>query len=204
MGTGIVTDERIVVRTLLGAGGERQVYLHPKLHDRVIKISRRIAIDRNRIDHAYLTALGEFPWLPKMYGWVETQLGTGLMFDRICDTSGHTSLNLSSALRKGHITPSDAKSLMKRVLRELGKRGIILHDDENIDNFLLQHKPATDELVLVDGFGPFVMSMKARLRMRFPVLAREKTLRCTYNLLSRLDEEIQSLRTQRDATAGLA
>jgi len=40
----------------------------------------------------------------------------------------------------------------------------------------------------VDGFGPFVLTTKARLRMRFPWLAREKALRCSYNLLSELDK----------------
>lgn len=197
-----VAAEKIVVSKLLGAGGERDVYLHPFLDDRVIKISRDNPIDRNKVDHTYLSALGEFPLIPKMYGWVETQHGPGLMFERIRDANGHTSINLGRALREGCISPAQARSLMKVTLQELGWKGIVLHDDENVDNFLLQRKASSPQLILVDGFGPFVMTTKARLRMRFPWLAREKALRCSYNLLSELDKQIQALRASAMIPAG--
>jgi len=188
-----VAVKNVVVRRRIGSGVERVVYLHPVWEDIVIKINRDVPIDRNDIDYTYLSRIETIPVLPKMYGWVETQLGRGLMFERIHDDDGKTSLNLVEALRWERITIEEGRSLLQEALAALLKHGIILHDDENVNNFLVQNTASGRQLILVDGFGPFVMTAKARLRMRFPRLGREKALRSSYNLLAAYEKEVQKL-----------
>lgn len=192
MGAWVVV-ESIVVGAPIGAGGERVVYLHPLKSDRVVKIAKEIHINRNVIDHEYLSLIGAKSILPKMYGWVETQLGPGLVYEHVRDANRQTSLGLGAALREGRVSIDEGRTLLKEALVRLRKDGIILHDDENVDNFLVQDAPSGRRLVMIDGFGPFVMTSKAKLRMRFPWLAREKTLRCAFNLLAAFEKEIAKL-----------
>jgi len=197
-----VAIESVVVGAPIGSGAERVVYLHPAHDDRVIKINRDASRDRNVIDHAYLSAIGTIPLLPKMYGWVETQLGHGLMFEHIRDADGRTSIGLTDALRKGRMTIEEGHSLLREALVTLRKNGIILHDDENVNNFLVQDVPLARRLILVDGFGPFEMTAKARLRTRFRWLAREKTLRCSFNLLAAFQKEIEKVSHRQKVSIG--
>jgi len=193
----------IIVSTLVGAGYEREVYLHPSRDDRVIKISKNVAVNRNHMDHAYLSAIKPHSILPRMHGWVDTQMGPGLVFERVRDADGETSVTLKIALRTGRVTPEEGRSLLKGALSTLRKDGIILHDDKTLSNFVVQEGPGSRRLIMVDGFGPSMMTRKARLRMRFPLLALGKTLRCSFNLNALLKKEVKALNRNRKLVEGV-
>jgi len=192
----------IVVNTLVGAGYEREVYLHPARDDIVIKISKKGAVDRNHLDHAYLTRIKSHPILPKMHGWVDTQMGPGLMFERVRDANGETSMNLKMALRTGRVSPEEGRSLLKGALSALGKDAIIVHDDKTLDNFVVEEGPSSRRLVMVDGFGPSFMTYKTRLRLRYPLFAGEKLLRCSFKLNALLKKEVKALNRNRKLIEG--
>lgn len=102
----------------IGSGDDRVVYRHPALRDRCIKIARidfqndfRPAgfnetlywlsragqtkyFDFNYVDVAYAEALkkrdtpGTFAHIPYCYGYVDTDLGSGVVWDYICNHDG--------------------------------------------------------------------------------------------------------------------
>lgn len=190
---GVLSVQKIPVGRHVGAGLKRDVYLHPTNDGLVIKIRRKGATqDRNAIEHEYLSFVKSNPLLPRTYGWVETQLGRGLVYERIRDADGQTSATLATALKTGRVTPDGARLLMSGAVETLIRNGILVHDD-NLNNFLVQRTGNRLNLVMVDGFGPLVMTLKARVRMYFPVLARHKISRHAQALMPHLEKALEEM-----------
>src|SRR5690606_12656814 len=128
----------------------------------------------------------------RTYGWVETQLGRGLVYERIRAADGQTSATPATALKTGRVTPDGARLLMSGAVDTLIRNGILVHDD-NLNNFLVQRTGNRLNLVMVDGFGPLVMTLKARVRMYFPVLARHKISRHAQALMPHLEKALEEM-----------
>lgn len=85
----------------LGTGRHRQCYVHPENAQRCIKIiynadeSGRKEIKRELRYYAHLSRyLQDWRGIPQYYGTVETDLGTGYVYDMITDFDGKPSVTL--------------------------------------------------------------------------------------------------------------
>lgn len=163
---------------LLMSGTERDVYLHPRRRDRVIKVGRPSShVDRNMVEFKFYQTVNpqtKGP-VPKLYGWIDTSKGRGLEYELIAEADGTPSLRLLDAVRSGVLHPREAEALLLDFFSIALKNGLIIYD-ENLGNILYQAH--TSSLFLVDGFGPRTWTLKNALRSKHPFLARKKTRQC--------------------------
>ena len=78
-------------KQFIGKGSERACYIDPRDENKVIKVVHvTISLNnQNELDYIYMKYLikknSDLSLLPRCYGYVDTNLGQGLIFDRIID-----------------------------------------------------------------------------------------------------------------------
>lgn len=107
--------------------------------------------------------------------WVMTNLGPGLVVDKIIDNSGH-SITLRALLYTKELTVDDATRLVENVIKKFSQCGIPA-SDFNIDNFILEGNHHDHKLIMVDGFSPKKLNIKAFLLLKSRWLANAYTQR---------------------------
>lgn len=146
--------------TLLGSGNERFCYLHPEDENRVIKIPHNKgekSRHQNELEYQYMRYLQQhdvdMSHISKCYGWIETDIGRGLVFQRVHDVKGMDSITFNKALKEDVLTVAEAKILLEE-LRIYLEQNTILFVDVGLDNILCQkQKDGNYKLVIIDGFG---------------------------------------------------
>lgn len=146
--------------TLLGSGNERFCYLHPDDEDKVIKIphnKREKSRHQNELEYQYMSYLqqhnADMSHIAACYGWIETDMGRGLVFQRVHDANGMDSITLNKALKESVLTVEEAKKLLEE-LRVYLEQNTILFVDVGLDNILCQkQEDGSYKLVIIDGLG---------------------------------------------------
>ncbi len=149
---------------LIGRGGHKDVYAHPENFSRCIKIvrdindpdwERELHYRRSRMRRGLTSNL-----LPAYYGTVETNLGTGHVFERVFDYDGSPTLSFDAALEKAVKEIDNIE-----ILRGLIENGLVnfylrMREEEIITtnmepkNFLVQHiAPEAYRMRIVDNIG---------------------------------------------------
>ncbi len=175
----------------LGEGNERICYQHPTQPELVIKVTKSQPQNRsqNRIEALYLAELARrgvpFDHIPRLYGWIDTSQGPGLMFERIANSDGTPLITLQAGLEQGLLTPSEAKRLLDELYAYLHRHAIIFAD-VGINNLVCQRRPQGWHLVIIDGLGARRLGWKFNLYRKLPVLSRAKLRRQWAILLRKL------------------
>ena len=161
--------------TPLARGRERACYPDPRNPARIIKVCHEPAGKQQRRELRYFRHLARrgVPWrhLPAFHGAVETDRGTGLVFDLVRDYDGRPSPHLEAFIA------ADGLQGIAGALAELKAhyaRWNIITCDMSLGNFLVRRTaPETIELVMIDGVGnrefiPFSSAIAAlgRVKMR--------------------------------------
>jgi hypothetical protein len=168
----------------LAAGGHRLVFQHPRRADALIKVLRpdpqraanagtrwRVApcrLSRASLSIAkevseYLAASSLFrdqglpAFLPRLFGFEETDLGLGLVVEKITGRNGTLAPSLCQLITEGGMTPG-----LRRQLDDLWRQLVesdLVFSDLNWNNIVVgQTSPAAEgRLVLVDGLGEKVL-----------------------------------------------
>jgi hypothetical protein len=161
-------------------GTDRQCYRHPEFADRCIKILhagrrsgrlwREIAyfksLQRRCVDLTHLT---------RYHGVVETSLGSGAVFDLVCDDDGRISTSLAARLASDDAGFDRwAVAEIERLKANFYQHWIVFHD-LNPTNLLVQRLGYDSfRLVVIDGIGHNHFLPLASLSPRF---ARKKIRR---------------------------
>lgn len=109
------------------------------------------------------------------YRWIMTNLGPGLVVDKIIDNSGK-SVTLRKLLYKKELTVNDAIRLVEEVIKKFSYCGIPA-SDFNIDNFILDGDHHHHKMVMVDGFSPKTLNLKTFFLLKSKWLASFYTRR---------------------------
>ena len=158
---------------LLGKGRSKDVYVHPKNPAQCIKINARDDCDL-RVELSYRKSrecrnLPPSALMVSYFGPVETNLGTGYVFERITDYDGANSKTLEELIeleRKAHAENTSVRKLLGtekeipeafdvllRLRNELFRDNIIVSDMWAY-NFMIQFAAPSDWLIrIVDDFG---------------------------------------------------
>lgn len=105
--------------------------------------------------------------------WVKTNRGPGLVVDRVVDDKGQ-SVTLRALLFKREITVEKALDLIEEIVIQFSNLGIPA-SDFNIDNFIIEGCHLNNRLIMVDGFSPKKINLKARLLLKSKMLANHYT-----------------------------
>ena len=148
----------IVVNDFIGCGNDRDCWQHPSNLDLCIKVAKpEQERPQNDIDFHYAQHLKKQDisgyHMPRVYGWVLTDKGPGLVFDLIRDYGGTVSKRLLVALSDADISFAQAEQIVAQAFTWLIENRVILAD-YGIDNLLVQnYAPGLYRIVIVDGLG---------------------------------------------------
>lgn len=193
----------------IGMGNRRRVFQHPDNPDLCIKIARtehiraqmdargpvyRLMPTRWRDDNwlearayqqAVLLLSDERIWahLPKLYGWQNTDIGAGLVFDYYCDAAGQPAPTLRRALQENGLTNGlgDALQDLNAYIRTAG----IWMRHPNVDNVVLAQD---GRLKLIDCLGTYNMHVLRYI----PILRTHRYARH----ISYLDKQVKTVLSQ--------
>lgn len=167
---------------LLAKGGERLCYVNPNDTTKVIKVlDPNIIIHnhQNDLEYIYYNFLyskhkNDLDNIAKCYGWVETNYGKGLVFERITDYDGQDSKHLRYYLMNNLLSELEETSLLSELKEFLESHLILFVDVSTVNLFCKRISKNKFKLVIFDGLGARRNNFKLLLYMKISFLARYK------------------------------
>ena len=172
----ILKDEDFV-----GKGNERACYIHPEDETKVIKIvysKQGIKNNQNEVEYMYIGYLKEkkkdLSYISSCYNYVDTNLGKGLVFERVIDYDGKDSKYFKYYLKKHFFSEDQEKNLLNE-LKNFLENNQILFIDCNTQNLFCK-KVSEDKytLIIYDGLGARRDSIKLSLYMKSKLYTKYK------------------------------
>jgi len=166
---------------LIGAGSHRKCYQHPSNPALCIKITINSSCTRrhqNPREYAYYQLLEKrgIDWrrIARCHGWVQTNLGRGLMFDHIRGPDGQTLPNLEEQLKQGILNHEMLRHELWQLREWLIRNAVIVCDLQLANMVLIPQRRPGEKLVLVDGVNNRNL---IKIANYLPPLARSKMRR---------------------------
>jgi hypothetical protein len=164
----------------LGTGGERDCYSYPDDKLKVIKIIKKLDKHNNQnyLEYTYLEYLTEqnidFSHIPKCYGFIQTNIGEGLVVQRIRNYDD-SEIRTMSFYIKHNLWDDEHAMILINDLKEYLFKNDILFVDASLSNIFCQ-KIAKDKykLIIFDGLGGRRPGIKFWLYMKLKFFARYK------------------------------
>lgn len=172
--------------SLIGRGNKRDCHVHPSDPRLCVKVARHLdkwdeCQEQNIIEWHYMLALKQrqvpLDHLADCHGWVRTNYGPGLVFERILNEDGSPALTLRDAISAEKIS-MDQTTLMLRNLKLWTIHNSVVVADLNGANLMVKTCGQSGaRLILVDGVGSRRADWKFTLYQKSLWLARIKTKR---------------------------
>lgn len=166
---------------LIGEGGERLVYVHPNDSKKVIKILKPNLNKhnfQNDLEFKYYSFLikrnKDFSNITKCFGYIDTNLGKGLVFERVIDYDGKDSKYFKYYLKKHFFTEDQEKSLLNNLKNFLENNQILFIDCNTQNVFCKRISEDKYTLIIYDGLGSRRDNMKLSLYMKSKLYTKYK------------------------------
>jgi hypothetical protein len=151
---------------IIGAGQYRDVYSHPDDDYLCIKIQRK-GNNQNNLEMEYLKN-NVFSFIPKFHGEIETNLGIGLVFDKVkCSGTLDSIIN--------HDNVSILLEAFDAFWVDINSSDILMHDGGPQNVLFSQQQNGQYRVFLIDGFGLKYNTLRHRLRASLPFFRKKKT-----------------------------
>lgn len=189
----ILTEEHFIAR-----GGERDCYQHPLDSTKVIKVMYEkdgvyaYGGNRNNLEYTYYTFLERskisFSNIARCYNFVETNLGLGLVFDKVCDYNGNISIAFSRLIRQNKFD-KEFELLLIEELKEYIFKNDILFIDNGLQNILCcEYEKNKYKLIIIDGLGAKREGLKFWLYLNSKIYTKYKVKRQWQKFIEKYQE----------------
>lgn len=143
---------------ILAEGGERICYNHPSDTSKIIKIEKHTAHnEQNKLEEKYYRFLekqkASFEHIVKCYGFINTNLGEGLLFDKVVDYDGKDSQHFRYYLRNNLLDSEIEEKLLGELQTYLMDNNILFIDVSTVNLFCQEIAKDSYKLVIFDGLG---------------------------------------------------
>ena len=168
---------------LIAKGSERECYLYPGDNEKIIKIiySKGKHNQQNHLEYIYMQYLlkknKDLSLLTKCYGYVKTNLGDGLVFDRVLDFDLTPSKSFRYYIANKLISVEYQQQLLNHLQDYLEKNGILFIDTSLTNIFCKKITSNEYQLIIVDGLGAKRMGLKFWLYRNLQPYAKYKMKR---------------------------
>ncbi len=161
-------------REFFAEGKCRKVYLYPGRPDFCIKIDKTDHEKQNQIEldcyrHIVRNKDALLTYVPKVEGFVSTNLGDGLICELILHED-RPAPNIIQAISRGIVSKTDAAFLVRDMMMKFIRYRFSIWD-HNLENILFSH----GRLFIVDGLISRQLGIKYFLRKHLPWLAVTKS-----------------------------
>lgn len=182
---------------LLAKGGERFCFVHPKDDTKVIKIvyAQGEHNNQNELEFNYYELLKkrgvDFSHLVKCYGYVMTNKGQGLVFDRVMDYTKEPSYSFRYYLANKLIPIEEQKRLLEEFRIYLEKNLILFVDTSLTNLFAQQISQNKFKIVIVDGLGAKRTGLKFMLYKYSKLYTQYKIKKQWKKFMTMYEKDIQ-------------
>jgi hypothetical protein len=191
----ILTDKYFIAR-----GGERDCYLHPLDYKKVIKIvhgySDILNRNQNDLDYKYFKFLEKlkvpFSHISKCYGYIDTNLGKGLIFDKVFDYNGKISISFLDTIIQNKFTKYEENELVEDLKNYLFKNNILFIDIGLYNVLCCEYEEGKYRLIIIDGLGGRRTGIKFWLYLNSRMFTKYKVMRSW----KRFEKELDRKRSQ--------
>ncbi|MCT7632887.1 PhoP regulatory network YrbL family protein [Aliarcobacter butzleri] len=166
---------------LLGDGGERLVFIHPNDSKKVVKVLQpqiKKHNFQNELEFKYYNFLTkknvDFSHITKCFGYVDTNFGKGLVFERVIDFDGEDSKFLRNCLQENIFTKDQEKRLLDDLKKYLEDNEILFIDCSSHNVFCKKVSADKYTLIIYDGLGARRDNIKLTLYMKSRFYTRYK------------------------------
>ncbi len=192
----------------IASGGERNVYQHPLDSSKVIKILYKkdgiyaYGGSRNKIEHKYFRFLEKskipFTHISRCYNYLDTNLGKGLVYDKVCDYDGKLSRSFLKVIRKRLLKEDEENLLINEFKEYIFKYNILFIDCELHNIFCCEYEKEKYRLIIIDGLGAkrkgfkFWLYLHSKIYTKYKVKSQWKIFVRNINieLLKRKNKEL--------------
>lgn len=182
---------------LIAKGGERACYVHPNDDTKVIKIlysNLDKHNNQNKLEFIYMNYLKkkkvDISYVTDCYGYIQTNLGEGLVFDRVLDYDGIPSKSFRYYLANKMISEELQQKLLDELKNNI-QENLILFIDTSLTNIFCQ-KIADNQykLIIVDGLGAKRLGIKFFLYRQSKIYTKYKIKRQWAKLMKMYNRDI--------------
>ncbi|MCT7505803.1 PhoP regulatory network YrbL family protein [Aliarcobacter cryaerophilus] len=166
---------------LLGDGGERLVFIHPDDNNKVIKVLQpgiKMHNFQNELEFKYYDFLTkknrDFSNITKCFGYIDTNLGKGLVFERVLDFDGQDSKFLRNCLNDNIFSEAQEKEILEDLKTYLFKNEILFIDCSSHNVFCKKISEDKYTLIIYDGLGARRDGIKLSLYMKSKLYTKYK------------------------------
>lgn len=179
---------------IIGHGMERMCYLHPEDSGKVVKIAKENSTKNKQNLYEYQTYRylkkyhGQLDFLSRYYGFIETDLGQGLLAECIRDSSGEVSRSiLDTLLGEYECSYDHLRFIVSEFCENLTRNNIQLFDLNPKNIVFKVEKPGSYKAVSIDIKGRYANNEFIPFSTFIPYLSRKKLKRRGDRLLEKMD-----------------
>ncbi|MCD4667681.1 MAG: PhoP regulatory network YrbL family protein [Sulfurimonas sp.] len=146
-------------KDIIAKGGERTCYLHPQDNTKLIKIVHMKGKhnQQNLLEHIYMSYLKkkkkDLSQVAHYYGQVNSNLGSGLVYERIMDYDNNSSKSFRYYVTNRSIPKKIQKELIEELRLYLETNSILFVDTSMTNIFCKKINEKNYKLIIVDGLG---------------------------------------------------
>ena len=182
----------------IARGGERDCYIHPLDSTKVIKIthgySDEASRNQNDLEYKYFEYLKKlnkpFTNITKCYGYIDTNLGKGIVSDKVYDYNGKISMTFLDTITQNKFTKDEENSLVEDLKDYLFKNNILFIDINFSNIYCCEYEKGKYRLMIIDGLGAIRLGIKFWLYLKSELFTKYK-IRKQWKKFYRKIEEIR-------------
>ncbi len=159
---------------LIAKGGERVCYIHPNDNRKIIKILYKKGShnNQNSLEYIYMNYLTskkiDISHITNCYGYIMTNLGKGLVFERVFDYDNKPSKSFRYMIANQLIDEKEQRKLLDELKQYIDKNKILFIDNSMTNIFYKKTSSTNSKLVIVDGLGAKRIGFKFYLYLYAP------------------------------------
>ncbi|RXI28675.1 hypothetical protein CRU89_01600 [Aliarcobacter trophiarum] len=174
-------NEKVILSNddIFDKGGLRKVFVHPEDSSKIIKVSSFDDNGQNELEASYYNHLRtqkiSYKHISKYFGEIETNLGHGVVFEKITNYDNTKCLDLEQFIKQKIVSRSYLDELITELRDNILSNNILFYD-VGLSNILSQeYEKNRYKLVIIDGLGGrYKENLNFHLRLKYKFLSIRK------------------------------